>query len=194
MMKKRSYDECREQLFLMVDKIKSCPEGATAYFHSQLPCPFDEVIGDAIRLNIIEEPEELRRQWACSIFAGAYEYFGAYAMRIAIIAVRTESRDLLLPALIANSIEMRGIDDYRYSLMTLSLVHHCAVLLKADPAALFQQAEVCSVAGGGLISFLNRPEHDKSIQAMGYQQGDSPAGIILWPDPDLAPVKWRQKL
>lgn len=192
-MKKPSYDEFREQLFLETENFKSYPDGATVYFHSQLPCDFDYVLGKAIDRYIIEEPEEVRRLWACSIFAGAHEYFGAYATRNAMIAVRTDSVDLLIKAIIAASIEMLGIDDYRLSFITLSLVHHSAVLLGTDVESVFQRAEVYSVARGGLTGFLDRSEHDRSIQAMGYQQGDSPAGIIYWPDPNLAPVNWRQK-
>lgn len=191
-MKRLSYDECREQLFSVVEKIESQIDVDT-YFHSQLPCQFDEMLGDAIRCYIIEEPEEVRRMWACSIFSDVYVYFSAYATRGAMMAVRQCSMETLMNALIATSIEMRGIDDYRLSFITLSLVHHSAVLLGADTKELFQQADLYSVSRGGLIGFLDRSEHDKSIQAMGYQQGDTPAGIIYWPEPEAAPEEWRIK-
>lgn len=189
-MTRLSYDKCREQLFSVLEIIKSHIDGDT-YFRSQLPCVFDAMLGEAIRRYIIEEPEEVRRLWACSIFAGAYVHFGAYATRGAMIAVREGSMEILMNALIATSIEMQGIDDYRLSFITLSLVHHSAVILGVDTKELFQQAELYSVSRGGLIGFLDRSEHDKSIQAMGYRQGDSPAGIIYWPEPEAAPEEWR---
>ncbi|MEN6391616.1 MAG: hypothetical protein ABFD04_14480 [Syntrophomonas sp.] len=191
-MKRMSYDEFREQLFSVVEKIKTSI-GGDAYFHSQLPCEFDSMLGDAIQHYIIEEPEEVRRLWACSIFSGAYGHFGAYATRGAMIAVREGSVEILMRALIAASIEMRGIDDYRLSFITLSLVHHSAVLLGVDIGGLFQQAEVYSASRGGLKGFLDRSDHDKSIQAMGYHQWDSPAGIIYWPELEQAPAGWRIK-
>lgn len=188
-MKRPSYDACREQLFSVVEEIKTYIE-CDAYFRRQLPCEYDNMLGDVIRRFIVEEPEEVRRFWACDIFSGVWGHFGAYATRGAMIAVREGSAELLMQALIATSIEARGIDDYRLSFITLSLVHHSAVLLDVDIERLFQQAEVYSVSRGGLIGFLDRSERDKSIQAMGYHQWDTPAGIIYWPELERAPAQW----
>lgn len=191
-MKRLSYDEYREQLYAVAEDINSRIDG-DAYFHSQLSGEFDKMLGDAIQHYIIEEPEEVRRMWACSVFAGAWRQFGAYATRGAMIAVREGSVEILIQALIASSIETRGIDDYRLSFTTLSLVHHSAVLLGVDIEGLFQQAEVYSVSGGGVSGFLNRSEHDKSIQAMGYHQWETPAGMIYWPELESAPPGWCSK-
>lgn len=143
-------------------------------------------------MYIINEPEQIRRLWACQIFGGSYSYFGIFATRAAMISVRREDCDWLLPALIAASIEGRGIDDYRYNLITLSLVYHSATLLGINLPDIFKRAGELADAEGYFEHFLNRSEHDKSIEAMGHLAGESPAGLVYWPDPEQAPIKWRQ--
>jgi hypothetical protein len=101
-----------------------------------------------------------------------------FAERAASITVRhqdvRELRAGLLAAAIANSIT----GDPRDTLPALSLLHRAAEMIGNDPRLEF--SSVYEIWGGresALANFLRRTPEDKTIEAMGYEEGDDKRGF-----------------
>lgn len=103
----------------------------------------------------------------------------AFAERMSSLAVRTKRDDLLASAFVAIAIATRLIN-FKEILPVMSLLYKSASKLGADVKLAFR--ECGSVLGGKTFSnlfsdFLNRADEDRSIEAMGYEEGSDADGF-----------------
>lgn len=94
-----------------------------------------------------------------------------FAERMASWAVRSENGEVLERGLLA--LALAGLGESADSLTVLPLFDHAARRLKMDPAPLFLMVgeRVGGEAQKALVSFLGRSDEDRSLAAMGYQEG-----------------------
>lgn len=95
----------------------------------------------------------------------------AYAERMAILAVRKQSPDLLKKGLLALVLEGFKLDP-REDIMRLALLDHRAIKIGVNPKQLFEEA--ATFATGEAIEHLRqftlRKAQDKSIESMGFSE------------------------
>jgi hypothetical protein len=102
----------------------------------------------------------------------------AYSERMASLAVRLGSRELVLLGLLALGIGGFS-DDWRENTLVLCLHFNASIKIGVPPelpfeeAAKFLPAEVCVA----LASFLERSPEDQSLAAMGYKESNLSEGF-----------------
>ncbi|MFG1948716.1 hypothetical protein [Nonomuraea sp. NPDC048826] len=102
----------------------------------------------------------------------------AFAERAASIAVRHQDARELRAGLLAVAIAQKITDDPRDSLPGLALLYRAAVMIGHDPDAEFRAAnEVTDGRAGGLLAFLRWPPEDRSVEAMGFEEGNDQQGF-----------------
>ena len=68
--------------------------------------------------------------------------------------------------------------DPREVLPALALLYRAAEMIGHDPHLEFARAnELTDDRAGGLVDFLRRAPEDRTIQAMGYEEGDDKRGF-----------------
>ncbi|MBQ1021705.1 hypothetical protein KBX71_28035 [Micromonospora sp. D93] len=109
---------------------------------------------------------------------GADRVLNAFAERAASIAVRHQDARELRAGILAAAITQAIAGDPRESVAALSLLYRASEMIGHDPNLEFAAAN--DLSGGrasGLLDFLRRSSEDKTIQAMGYEEGDDKDGF-----------------
>ncbi|WP_420118207.1 hypothetical protein [Micromonospora sp.] len=111
---------------------------------------------------------------------GADDVLAVFAERAASIAVRHQDVRELRAGILAVVISQAIADDPRESIAALSLLYRAAELIGHDPNSEFAAAgDVLGGGVSGLLEFLRRSPEDKSIEAMGYEEGDDGRGFCF---------------
>ncbi|MFJ8689860.1 hypothetical protein [Micromonospora wenchangensis] len=112
--------------------------------------------------------------------AGTDDVLTVFAERAASIAVRHQDVHEIRAGLLAVVISQEIADDPRESIAALSLLYRAAEMIGGDPNSEFVAASN-AVGGevGGLLDFLRRSQEDRSIEAMGYEEGDDQGGFCF---------------
>lgn len=96
-----------------------------------------------------------------------------FAERAASIAVRHQDARELRAGIFAVIVAQAVTEDPRELLPAVALLHRAAEMIGHDPAAEFHAAnELTGGHAGGLLDFLRRSPEDKSIRAMGFEEGN----------------------
>jgi hypothetical protein len=96
----------------------------------------------------------------------------AFAERAASIAVRHEDDRELRAGPFAAALAQSRSDDERDVIPAMALLYRAATMIGRDPDREF--AAVNEMAGdraSGLVAFTRRASEDRTIEAMGYQEG-----------------------
>ncbi|TMR96586.1 hypothetical protein [Nonomuraea basaltis] len=102
----------------------------------------------------------------------------AFAERAASIAVRHQDARELRAGILAVAIAQTITDDPRDPLPAMALLYRAAVMIGHDPDAEFRAAnELTDGRAGGLLAFLRRSPEDRSIEAMGFEEGNDKQGF-----------------
>jgi hypothetical protein len=142
-----------------------------------IPIPLDIRISDLLRSWMQLDKES--REAATLEFKKAYwTIFLAYSERMASLAVRKCDRELIVLGLIA-----LGIDGWRYdwreNMLLLPLHYDAGLRCGFSSKDAFEESAgyLSQEPAKGLGAFLIRSEHDRSIEAMGYQIGSDTDGF-----------------
>ncbi|MGO1055274.1 hypothetical protein [Crossiella sp. CA198] len=103
---------------------------------------------------------------------------GTFAERAASIAVRHQDARELRAGLLAAAIALSVTGDFREELPVLALLYRAAEMIGNDPDLEF--SEICEKWSGltrEFVDFPRRIPEDKTIQAMGYKEGDDKSGF-----------------
>lgn len=102
----------------------------------------------------------------------------AYAERMASLAVRETSGDILSKGMTALGIASRLVY-VKEALPVLALMHNSAIKLGVDPTKLFSALALNEgdELKSYVDSFLNRSAEDRSVQAMGYVESEDEGGF-----------------
>src|SRR5262245_44783288 len=94
----------------------------------------------------------------------------AYSERMASLAVRERSQELIVLGLIALAVAGCEVGDWRDSIVVIAPNYDAALRLKADPGVLFEKAAALlpDDSAEELRAYLRRPAHDKTLEVMGY--------------------------
>jgi hypothetical protein len=149
----------------------------TGYGPAELPCARDGEV-DAYVASLRSGGPPAVAAALATVTQRARDVLGAYAERMASLAVRERSTDRLVSALVA--LVVGGLNDgSRDALMTMPLVEHSARLLGAEPADLFEDAAAVVGHPGtvSLMRWLARKPEDRSIEAMKYVEDSDEGGF-----------------
>lgn len=142
-----------------------------------IPSEVDHEITDLI--NVFIQANPANREMILSKFDEEHAFtFIAYSERMAALAVRQQSSQIILKGLIALI-----IDGFKYnpleSLTILSLHYHSAEKIGVNPASLFDEAaKYADDKVATMISrFITRSPEDKSLEAMGYEEMQASNGF-----------------
>ena len=104
--------------------------------------------------------------------------FLAFAERMASLAIRLKSQEPLMMAMMALFLQI-GTGDVREDILRLTLVYAATHKLGIDPRFLFlESARQFGLHNtSGLEAFLERSDEDKSIDSMGYAEGEDDDGF-----------------
>lgn len=104
-----------------------------------------------------------------------------YAHYAATYAARIGDIELVKRGVLALAIENTTLD-YRDTIARLSLLHHSAIKLGADPDRLFQEAAKISPPrfASSLERFMKRSLENRAISTFGYQEEYSPLLSYVW--------------
>jgi len=102
----------------------------------------------------------------------------AYSERMASLAVRKRSSELIYLGLLALGID-GWRDDWRDNAVLLALHHDAAKKIGIDPDIVFGSAGdlLARKVSESLQSFLRRSGEDQSLEAMGYEEGRDDGGF-----------------
>lgn len=142
-----------------------------------LPAPLDAEI--ARLLDAFAHASPARREFLLSRITPAHSpTLLAFSERMASLGVREREPRRLFEGLLALVVESFAAD-YRENAMILSLHYDAATKIGADPARLFEEAASYAKpeVAQALRGFLARSPEDKSIAAMGYEEGAEPGGF-----------------
>jgi hypothetical protein len=147
------------------------------YYEQPLPNELDNQISDFVKVFIRSEAAGreliLRKSTEKNSFA-----LIIFAERMAVLAVREQSRERLLEGLIALIIEGFKFD-YRDTMMVFAPLLHSARKIGVDPVELFNEAasHAKNLVSEYLIDFLKRSPNDQSLKAMGFKEVATPEGF-----------------
>ena len=153
---------------------KLASEYTHGYGSSPLPCQIDEEVESLV--DVVTGDDEARTLLEMNETHGFVLL--AYAERMASLAVRENSVDILSKGMAALGIASRLIY-VKESLPVLALIHDSASKLGVDPPELFSTLPLHEgdELKAYVDSFLNRSGEDRSIQAMGYVEGEDEGGF-----------------
>jgi hypothetical protein len=102
----------------------------------------------------------------------------AFAKRAASIAVRHQDAWELRAGILAVVIAQEITDDPREPLPALALLYRAAAMIGHDPVVEFATAnDLTGGRAGGLFDFARRSPEDRTIEAMGYEEGNDAQGF-----------------
>ena len=138
------------------------------YLRRRLPHELDGIVGsivDAYRQGL----PPLRMEMLGDMSARAAGVLSAYGERMAAIAVRNRSEEVLSQGLVAIGIADTALDDPRNNLLVLAVVNHSASMLGTDLERLLDgvAADLPRSALVNFRAFAARAATDKSLSAMG---------------------------
>jgi hypothetical protein len=170
-MKRLSQEQIRD---LAIDLAGPRSKG---YGLRPIPCDLDDEIGTLV--DTFANATASERKTLTDAF-GPEQAFGlmAYAERMAILAVRNRSPDLLKNGLLALVLEGFKLDA-RENIMRLALLDHSALKIGMNPEQLFEEAarSATGEAIQHLREFAGRSVEDKSIESMGYSEETTADGF-----------------
>lgn len=143
------------------------------YLRRELPCDRDEeirlIVEAMCSVSDSARPVLDRKQGAV---------LGAYAERMASLAVRRNARDLLESAIEALGLAFSVSDDPREQIMILELLYDAAVRVGYGVStAPSSRRDGCARGKIALRDFAARPPRDRSLAAMGYEAASDSGGF-----------------
>ena len=147
--------------------------------YGQLPVP--QRLDDEIREIIFrwaDLNESTRRQAGELIQESQRFTLLAFSERMASLAVREQDPDLIFAGLLALGVD-GWRNDWRDNAVLLSLHYDSAHKLNIEPDVAFGRAAklLDNKVSEAFQSFLRRSEEDKSLEAMGYEEGKDDHGF-----------------
>lgn len=161
------------------------------YLESPLPTEMDRTFSHLTELYRQADADS-RCAASESLDENRSAWLNVFAYRMAMLAVRQQSLDLLTDVLTALLIVARRDERHNF-LMTLSVAYHSAAKL-GNPDMLFQDAAqyACDTESAKLLSgFLERAPQDKRIENMGFQEIMGLNGIIYLRANQEVPAGWK---
>lgn len=146
------------------------------YGRDVIPSTRDTQISDLMRAvrdqNAFGEVADLSPRGASSVL-------NVFAERSASIAVRHQDVRELRAGLLAAAIAQSLAEDEREVIPALALLHRAAEMIGHDPNSEFSAINELSGGdtGRALVEFLRRSPVDKSVEAMGYEEGNDRDGF-----------------
>jgi hypothetical protein len=143
-------------------------EKATGYDRESIPNQLDDEI--RVLTTSFLNGTDLERALIISTFNENHSMtLLLFSERMASLAVRRNSEEILLAGLIAHLIENWRLDP-RENLVRLSLLYHAAVKIGCPPEELFSRASAYAPKdiADQLHAFVHRRPRNKAIEAMGY--------------------------
>lgn len=148
------------------------------YTHGYGPYPLPCAIDEEVELLVHAVAGEDESSTALDMTETHGFVFLAYAERMASLAVRENSVGILSKGMAALGVASKLVY-VKETLPILALMHNSACKLGVDPAELFSDLGLRE--GDELKmyvdSFLNRSAEDRSIQSMGYVEGEDEGGF-----------------
>ncbi|MCI0628435.1 MAG: hypothetical protein L0387_43420 [Acidobacteria bacterium] len=165
-------------LTMLVDFSEKLKRGGNFdYELKEIPCQLDDEIRSLTDLFL--RGTDLERELISSCFNDSHSMtFIVFSERMASLAVRKSSREILLAGLIAQVIEGWRFDP-RANLMRLSLILHSAVNLGIELVELFSEASkyASQEVADYFQAFLRRRPENQSIEVMGYRESTDADGF-----------------
>lgn len=108
-----------------------------------------------------------------------------FGMREAVFGIRERSVERVVDGLTAVAMVEKERQDFRDVLMTLSLLHYCALRIGANPDKLFRDAAALAEPGTAefILHAIERPPTQKTLhEAWGFEEVETEAGagFIQW--------------
>lgn len=150
-------------------------DNTNGYLHFPLPSPVDEEV-ELLVTAVVEQDHESDLLLQMNQSHGYLLL--AFAERMAALAIRRDSADLLRTPAAALAIASKLID-FRDVLIVLSLVANSATRLGVDLPTLFPTSVLKSTdeLRPSVDGFMKRSVRDRSIQAMGYIEDEDEGGF-----------------
>lgn len=149
-----------------------------AYYRARLPDPKDEAL-----TQVVEAYQQLaaadRAAAAAALTEMQVGWLSTYAYRMAMLSVRQENPRLLHNGIVAMLL-IQPKNDWRETLMSLTLLYRSATLLELGNAAFEAAAEFAPTADARqqLLSFLTSPAETKHVESMGWRELTGLNGLI----------------
>lgn len=151
---------------------------STGYLQWELPHTLDGVLGNVVE-RFSNGDEDTREAILGTMTVEGARALAVYGERMASHAVHEDSTATLLRGLVA--VGMAAAREYEKELLLLlPLFDQSARKLTIDPDALFRSAAevLAEHAPEWLASFPERPEPDRSLSVMGYEERRSDNGLL----------------
>jgi hypothetical protein len=157
------------------------PKNVTSldYRNGKLPSPVDEEIM-RILTSVMESTSAQRKDFISLLDSEAFSLLDVFSLRMAMFSVRKNSYEHLLKGLVALAFAALK-DDWRDTLMDISLFYYSAVKLGISPKQLFTSASQYATSEGVrklILGYLDRTPENKAIEQMGYREVNGPSGLI----------------
>jgi hypothetical protein len=165
------------------------------YWKEAFPCSYDEEVAQAVAFY-----KQLNSSWRVLFVASTKSevvqgQLRIFAERMAILGVRAQNPELIKDGLVALLMTGFLVDQYQPLALALAQMNHSMVKLNMDIPATVAEVmgyAVNVVGAHPLQDFFNRPSQGRSLQSMGYQEFQTPRGVVYWNgDADTIPEKWR---
>jgi hypothetical protein len=148
-----------------------------AFAPAPIPDPRDRVLDDFMASVVAGGPDEVRGRLASLSDAGR-RVLRSHAERLASRAVREQSSDLLVAALVATV--LGGLDQNAWeAMMPMALIDDASRRLGLEPADVFEQAAAIVGHPGSvnLMVWLTRSAEDRTPEAMGFAPATEAGGF-----------------
>ncbi|MCA9995517.1 MAG: hypothetical protein KDE56_07215 [Anaerolineales bacterium] len=146
------------------------------YYREPLGGDTDERMGEVVARYGAATAVQ-RERFLAAMEKGGLSLFGIYGHRAATMAVRQQSRELLLRGLVAMGIANYVVPPKRNVETAVAIFHHCARKLGISPVELFDEA--AQVAPPHMTTFFEefgrRP--DITLSRYGWQELRTPEGV-----------------
>lgn len=149
------------------------------YFYEPIPSPTDEQVSRLIQLlgdSTLGEREQVLYSWPETWHLQALTGF---AVRMSSLAVRLQSRDLLMTALLAIVFEGFRVDYRDGGIQALAVAYDTAGKLGEAPTALFDEAAAYArpEMAGHMRDFLARTDLANILEIMRFREGEDAGGF-----------------
>lgn len=146
------------------------------YYREPLGGDTDERMGEVVARYGAATAVQ-RERFLATMEKGALSLFGIYGHRAATMAVRQQSRELLLRGLVAMGIANHVVPPGRNVEVAVCIFHHCARKLGISPVELFDEA--AQVAPPHMTTFFEEfgRQADVTLRRYGWQELKTPEGV-----------------
>jgi hypothetical protein len=146
--------------------------------------PLDSTLGDLCQ-DFTNRDEPARQQIRHSISMDEFYTLLTFSMRAAVFAMREQNKEWLVKGLTALSMIEAKRTDFRDILVALSLLHHSAQRIQANPDQLLRNAAALSEPDVSklITEFIERPPDDKDLRTSWGQdevETKDGTGFIGW--------------